>query len=496
MVTASGEEIGDDVIIPNTIENVIAGTGNDLVIGDGNANVLNGNSGDDTIDGGGGSDTAVFSGNSADYILTDLGGGIFEMGDDNAGDGDDGTDTLTNIEFLQFADQTVSIDDFGGEGPFFVIDSFSAGGQQIAVAIDPTSGYLFSYNSFNTVINEITQGGAFVSSIPRPGVSANDFGLDFIPEPVNVGDTTVAPNTLLAFDGDNFPDAVFAINNATGVVISSQILPIDANLVGGTYHAARDTIFTVDFTGTDLIREINPANGAELNSFPASPGGAPAFDVFFGGIDVIEASGNLLVVSDSQPVIRELTPDGVFVQDFDVSGLGISGMSGISVDDASDEFYITNTIGAIFRLGGLDDGEVPPPPPGNFLGPIPYLSVADSPFDLEGSAFVVEDFEDGVFNVPGVVASAGAPIGPGGTTDSVDADDGAIDGLGNDGNSFFSINGAAGITFTFDTDVLGALPTSAGIVWTDGSGTTTFEAFGPGLVSLGTISANVGQCPG
>ena len=47
--------------------------------------------------------------------------------------------------------------------------------------------------------------------------------------------------------------------------------------------------------------------------------------------------------------------------------------------------------------------------------------------------------------------------------------------------------GAAGITFTFDATVLGHLPTQAGIVWTDGAGTTTFEAFGPGGVSLGQI---------
>ncbi len=108
--------------------------------------------------------------------------------------------------------------------------------------------------------------------------------------------------------------------------------------------------------------------------------------------------------------------------------------------------------------------EIEPPAPALFLGPLPYLSVADSPFDLGGPAFAFEDFEDGVFNVPGVVASAGAPLGPSGNTDSVDADDGVIDGFGQGGNSFLSLDGPAGITFTFDTDVLGALPTSAGIV--------------------------------
>lgn len=71
--------------------------------------------------------------------------------------------------------------------------------------------------------------------------------------------------------------------------------------------------------------------------------------------------------------------------------------------------------------------------------------------------------------------------------DSVDADDGTIDGSGLNGDSYFSDSGATGITFSFDSTVLGDLPTSAGIVWTDGAGQVTFQAFGPGNVPLGTI---------
>ena len=126
-----------------------------------------------------------------------------------------------------------------------------------------------------------------------------------------------------------------------------------------------------------------------------------------------------------------------------------------------------------------------------FLGPTPYLSGADSPFD--GSSFdffFLEDFEDHLFNAPGVSASAGgvASVVFGPTNhDSVDADDGVIDGSGLDGDTFFYVVGATGITFSFDAGVLGSLPTHAGIVWTDGLGTTLFEAFGPGGASLGTI---------
>lgn len=124
-----------------------------------------------------------------------------------------------------------------------------------------------------------------------------------------------------------------------------------------------------------------------------------------------------------------------------------------------------------------------------FLGPLPYLSQNDSPFitSITAGTTFLETFETGALTTPGVTASAGSVIGPSGITDSVDADDGSIDGSGTGGHSFFSPSGATGITFTFDAGVLGHLPTQVGIVWTDGAGTTTFEAFGPGGASLGTI---------
>ncbi len=139
-------------------------------------------------------------------------------------------------------------------------------------------------------------------------------------------------------------------------------------------------------------------------------------------------------------------------------------------------------IGVAACLGGVAHAQA-------LLGPAPYLSQADSPFAslITSGVVVLEDFEDNALNVPFVSASAGAPTGPGGLTDSVDADDGTIDGSGTNGRSMFHSPGSAGITFTFDSSAPGGLPTHAGIVWTDGEGTTSFEAFGPGGASLGVV---------
>ena len=125
------------------------------------------------------------------------------------------------------------------------------------------------------------------------------------------------------------------------------------------------------------------------------------------------------------------------------------------------------------------------------IGPSPYLSFADSPFNGGSfSYFNLETFEDHLLNTPGVTANTGGVtsvvFGPS-IHDSVDADDGAIDGSGLAGDSYFSSNGSAGVRFTFSAATLGSLPTHAGIVWTDGDGTTSFQAFDALNNSLGII---------
>jgi hypothetical protein len=75
------------------IENAITGSGNDTLFG---------NLADNLLNGGGGDDTAVFSGNRASYAVQNLGNGFRVFGPD-------GTDTLLSIEHAQFADATLNL---------------------------------------------------------------------------------------------------------------------------------------------------------------------------------------------------------------------------------------------------------------------------------------------------------------------------------------------------------------------------------------------------
>ena len=131
-----------------------------------------------------------------------------------------------------------------------------------------------------------------------------------------------------------------------------------------------------------------------------------------------------------------------------------------------------------------------------FFGPQPYLSSADIPIGFFASGFpdFLEDFEDGSLD-GGITATpalnSGARLGSSFGSiliDSVDADDGLINGFshndqGHYGESYWA---PAAVSFTFPNP----LPTAAGLVWTDG-GTSgeqvTFRAFGSQMEPLGTF---------
>ncbi len=93
--------------IGNTLANEITGNDqNNKLAGMAGNDTLVGSGGNDALDGSTGADAAAFAGNSADYEVTTK-DGVTTVKDLNTGDGDDGTDTLTGIERLAFADDLV-----------------------------------------------------------------------------------------------------------------------------------------------------------------------------------------------------------------------------------------------------------------------------------------------------------------------------------------------------------------------------------------------------
>ena len=80
-----------------SIENAIGGSGNDTITGSVGANTLTGAGGDDTLDGGAEKDTATYATTLAlvDVVANGTGGWTVNGG------ADEGTDTLSNVEFVE-----------------------------------------------------------------------------------------------------------------------------------------------------------------------------------------------------------------------------------------------------------------------------------------------------------------------------------------------------------------------------------------------------------
>ena len=220
-----------------------------------------------------------------------------------------------------------------------------------AAGYDPSSGLIYVHDEFGT-IRRFDSAGTLVGSFAAP-TNTNDNDLDFAPVGFNLGGTSVPAGSLLFTGGESAP-TIYALDASTGAVLASVATTVPGgSVVGGSYSATRGTQFLVSFT-TDLIYEVDPATGATLNSFAVAPTGSPVFDIFFGDVEV-SAGGNLFVVSDSQNAIRELSPTGGFVRDYNVGAIGVTGISGIAFDDARGEAYLSErrADGTVYRVGGF-----------------------------------------------------------------------------------------------------------------------------------------------
>lgn len=103
-----GSDAGDTYTGTFFADTIDAKAGDDMLAGGG---------GDDVIDGGSGDDVARYTGDFDDYEITRDDDGVVTVADTRDIAGNDGTDTLTSIAFLQFEDATVGLDALFNSAP-------------------------------------------------------------------------------------------------------------------------------------------------------------------------------------------------------------------------------------------------------------------------------------------------------------------------------------------------------------------------------------------
>ncbi|MFN3348224.1 cadherin domain-containing protein [Pseudorhodoplanes sp.] len=275
--TITGTSGNDRIIGKTGNDTLIGGDGDDELFGHDKAggaaagdtgnDTLIGGKGNDYLDGGAGIDTAIYSGNWSDYIIIDH-GGYFTIEDKRPGE--DGIDTVYNVESFEFANATYSaanllnvaptdIDLIGGSvvenatngtvvatlstvdvnggdtATYTLLDNaggrFAISGNQIVVA---NSGLLdFETATSHSVTVQVTDAGGltyeetFVISV----TDANDVAPNFTsPASFTIAENTTAVGTVAADDLDTVGGpityaitggadaALFTINPTTGAL--------------------------------------------------------------------------------------------------------------------------------------------------------------------------------------------------------------------------------------------------------------------------------------
>ena len=137
-VTITGGS-GDDIITMSgtydeaTIEGgsgadeLYGGVGDDTLEGGAGDDILSGGAGDDVIDGGAGNDEALYADDYNEFSVVIEEDGSVSI---THNDGDEGTDTLSNVESIQFADGSVTVADIGdADGGFNYAPVISGDGE-------------------------------------------------------------------------------------------------------------------------------------------------------------------------------------------------------------------------------------------------------------------------------------------------------------------------------------------------------------------------------
>ncbi len=332
-----GDAQGDTL---SGIENVIGtnSVATDFLTGDGNANrlsglagddeltglggddVLIGGAGNDLIDGGTGTDTAVYSGNRSAYTVS-VSGGVTTV------TGPDGTDTVTNVERLQFADQ---ITDAAGNPPSAGPINGTAGADTIT---GTTSGDTINGLAGDDVItglagNDTVDGGDGTDTAVFSGVRS--------------GYTVSTSGNTTTVTG---PDGTDTLTNVERLQFSDLTLIVGAG--GGQYFggtAGADTI-----NGTAFADEIRSGDGADTIN------GQGGDDVLVGGAgaDAMEGGTGIDTAdySSSAGRIRITLADGRAFGG-DAQGDTLSGIENVIGTNSVATDWLTGD-GNANRLSGL-----------------------------------------------------------------------------------------------------------------------------------------------
>lgn len=228
------------------------GSGAQLITSGNEDSILFGRGGSDTLVGGGGSDRAVYTGASSDFTVSavkDANGfatSFSAVVDNNAGDGDEGSDTLSDVESLSFVGDAAafSVNDpvqlFDGAGN--VAGTFST----IQAAVDAASDGYTILVSAGTYAEQVVVSG--IDDLTIRGVG----GAVTIEAPASLVQTSTSSSgreTFAIVTVENSSNVILEDIDVDGLGVTTGLSGSNPNNVGVFYRNSSGGLENVNVTG-------------------------------------------------------------------------------------------------------------------------------------------------------------------------------------------------------------------------------------------------------
>ena len=263
----------ENVTGSNQADTLTGNSGDNVITGNGGNDALRGGGGNDTLAGGSETDTALYADGPAGYTVT-ISGGTTTVTDIVAGNGDEGTDTLTGVETLDFNGTTIDLTapvlvytgDYSGTGPGALKASYGS----IAAALAGAST-----NPGDTVI---VKAGSYSENITiAEGVILRGLGTVTLNGSVVVDGGGALQNVLIdnidvngtgnyavqVAETSTYTSVAFKNGNVTGGNYGGLLLG-DGNEAGGPNGVGTLVIENAAFSGNVLTGSGGGGDGAIL----------------------------------------------------------------------------------------------------------------------------------------------------------------------------------------------------------------------------------------